>query len=516
MNANNKGNVMESVKSIRAVLLLRGCLGLCLLSAGASHAAEKLVLVEDGVSRAPIVIYQDMPPLTRMAAEELAEYIEKSSGARPEIIEGLPDPLPDHAIWVGYQPVLNKIFPDVDFDFKHPEEILIAANTSHLVIAGRDIWDPANLVVEGKFSNVEGVQQEYGTHNAVYTFLHDQLGVRWLWPGELGEDVPENKTIALDPFVYRYHPQVVSRGSLFAYSTLHRVGTERREPYSGGAPSGYWLRAQRLQLDSMPYPGGGGGFGKWWERFHETHPDYFALQPGGKRDLCTKPGNVKLCVSNPAVWEQWVADVAVQLEEDPNLRAFNGAPGDGYHHGHCICDNCRDWDHPDGEPRRLIWQGLAQEYVSLTERYVIFANHLARLLKERFPDKELYVYTYAYGHTRPAPVEVVPDDNVIIGNVANFLLRGDGPDGSSIRGTTKKEQYAGWGQVTKMHFWRPNVGNPVGFQRGFPDVPLQRTIEDMKFAAEYGLKGIYVDPGRARRAAGKSRSRGRHGSGSLP
>ena len=32
-----------------------------------------------------------------------------------------------------------------------------------------------------------GMQQEYGTANAVYSFLQEQLGVRWLWPGE--EDV---------------------------------------------------------------------------------------------------------------------------------------------------------------------------------------------------------------------------------------------------------------------------------------------------------------------------------------
>lgn len=177
-----------------------------------SLSGAELVLVEDGESRAPIVVFQDAPRFTRRAADELAEYIEKVSGVRPDVIEGEPDPLPDSAVWVGYQPVLNDLFPEMDFDFNHPEEILIAANQNHLVIAGRDRWHPDYLRVEGdsykgRDAGLDGVQQEYGTINAVYTFLQDYLNIRWLWPGNLGEDVPRSDTIAFAPFDYRYHPQ---------------------------------------------------------------------------------------------------------------------------------------------------------------------------------------------------------------------------------------------------------------------------------------------------------------------
>jgi len=142
--------------------------------------AAELVLVKDGVSLAPIVIFKGAPPLTRAAAEEVVEYIEKTSGAKPKLIEGDPGPTPERAIWVGYQPKVKELFPKIDFDFKHPEEILIAANESHLVIAGRDVWDPEALVIEGRRGKkIVGKQQEYGTANAVYTFLQDCLGVRW-------------------------------------------------------------------------------------------------------------------------------------------------------------------------------------------------------------------------------------------------------------------------------------------------------------------------------------------------
>ncbi len=86
-----------------------------------------------------MIIFENAPPNTRQAADILAEYIEKISGAEPEVLEGEPDPLPENAVWVGYQPKLEELFPDMDFDFEHPEQIVIAANDSHLVIAGRDM-----------------------------------------------------------------------------------------------------------------------------------------------------------------------------------------------------------------------------------------------------------------------------------------------------------------------------------------------------------------------------------------
>ena len=46
----------------------------------------ELVLAEKGKSLAPIVLCKDATPLTRKAADELAGYIEKTGGAKPEII----------------------------------------------------------------------------------------------------------------------------------------------------------------------------------------------------------------------------------------------------------------------------------------------------------------------------------------------------------------------------------------------------------------------------------------------
>ncbi len=461
-------------KTIVRFLLIPGCLL-------AFSACAELLLVEKGEARMPIVVFENAPPFTRRAADELAEYIEKVSGARPEVLEGEPRPLPEKAIWVGYQPVMNELFPDTDFEFQHPEEILITAGEDHLAVLGRDCWDPKHMRVEFRRRTVNGVQREYGTVNAVYTFIQDYLDVRWLWPGDLGVDVIERDRIAFAPFEYRYHPPIRHRSGLLYLSALRSRSGNSHE----------WCRFQRLQLDSLFVLPSSHGFTDWWERFGESHPEYFALQPDGTRSGYPSPRTVKICQSNPDVWEQWIDDVEKKLEANPNLTSFDAGPNDGWSTGHCVCENCLEWDHPEGELRRFNWQGMAQDYVALSDRDVTFYNHLGRLLKERFPDRKLFVRGSAYGHTRPAPIEAVPDDNVLITSVANFLLWSDRVDRGSSRSTTHRKQFGDWGKVAPNMGWRPNITGWV--RRGLPNMQLTSAMDDFRFAAEHDAISVTID-----------------------
>jgi hypothetical protein len=448
-----------------------------------SIRAAEFVLADEGRSLAPIVIFEGAPPLIREAADELATYIEKICGARPKIIEGEPETMPKHAIWIGYQPVLKRLFPAIDFEFRQPEEILIAATERHVVIAGRDRWNEKHLKIRVRDKPVEGVQQEYGTVNAVYTFIQDYLGVRWLWPGELGEDVIRRERLVVAPLVFRYHPGIRARGGVFRFSSLGNRGYGRAHD---------WTRRQRLQLDSLHQPGGH-AFNDWWERLHASKPDLFALQPDGMRSGFPRPENAKLCQSNPAVWEQWLCEVAAQLESNPMQTVFNGSPNDGWLSGHCICRHCNAWDHPDAEKRHFNWKGVSGEHVALSDRHVTFANHLARRLKESYPERDYYVSMLSYGHSRPVPLKAVPDGNVIIACVANFFGRSDLKDRGSPSGTTHREQFAGWARIAPQVMWRPNTGSPCGWQQGLPDLSIKQTGKDLKFVAENRCIGIYID-----------------------
>lgn len=445
--------------------------------------ADELVLIGEGVDPAPLIVFPDAPPRTIAAAEELADYLERIAGIRPQVLKTNPATPPRRAVWIGYQPIVSDLFPGTDFEFEHPEEILIKSSTDHLFIGGRDRWDPENLKAHLIDLDVEGVQQEYGTVNAIYTFLQDHLGVRWLWPGELGVDVPTAKKVAISPTEYRYRPQIRARGSMFNYSQLGNRGYGRAQE---------WTKRQRLQLDSLSLEGGH-GFADWWDRYHEKHPEIFALQPDGTRSGHPNPRTAKLCQSNPLVWDLWLKGVEEDLAKDPNRTTFNGSPNDGWSSGHCVCENCRAWDHPDGEPRLMHWYHYREERPALSDRHVTFANHLAGKLKQRYPDKDYYVLMLAYGHSRPAPVEARPAENVIMMSVANFYGRTGLVDRGSTWSTTHREQFAAWGKIAPHLSWRPNTGSPAGWQQGLPDLSVQQTIEDYKFIAENHCIGIYID-----------------------
>lgn len=446
--------------------------------------AASLTLVSKDISPAPLILAPDASPRTRETTVLLADYLGKITGQKPPILDQTPTPLPERAIWIGIQPAVASLFPQIDLTFQHPEEILITANDHHVLIAGRDRWDPAHSKITNKEGTVQGVQQEYGTLNAIYTFLQDELGVRWFWPGELGEDVVQRDEIQLTvPFQHRHHPQIRSRGGVFNFSSLGNKGYGRAHE---------WALRQRLQLDSLTMEGGH-GFGDWWDRYHKTHPEIFALQPDGTRSGFPQPRTAKLCMSNPKVWELWLKQVEETLTEDPHRTVFNASPNDGWASGHCTCSNCRAWDHPDGEPRIFNWYKQNEVHPATSDRDVTFANKLAELLEQKYPGKNYRVLMLSYGHSRPVPVQARPAPNVIMSLVANFYGRTGLVDNGSTRGDTYRQQFEGWAKIVPSMLWRPNTGSPAGWQQGLPDLSIQQTVRDLKDVAAAHCEGIYID-----------------------
>jgi len=423
---------------------------LAFLACGApTVGAAEFVLVDKGVCRAPIVLTQDAPAEIAQAAEELAAYVEKISGARPSVIVGSPQPPPASAVWIGVQPGLAALFPDVKLDFQHPEEILIACNGQHLLIAGRDRM-------------VGDKQTEFGTVNAVYTFLQKHLGVRWLWPGPVGEDVVRSDTIALSAMEYRFHPP---------FRVRHLWPGQPKE----------WYRRQRLQPFYSLQVSAGHAFGDWWEKYHEQHPDYFALGPNGTRNAPRLIHEVKLCVSNPAVQAQWLDNAVERLRAEPARTMLSASPNDGG--GACFCERCEAWDHPDGPPIKVS----GKDHVALTDRYVKFWNIVARGLRARLPDREVYVGAHAYDGYMTPPVAEVLERNIAISYVGVFPLT------SEASRQQQKADWMRWAEKASMMVYRPNLWYWCGGVWGLPEVAMKKTVEDFRFLAEHRCVGLQVD-----------------------
>jgi hypothetical protein len=479
--------------------ILVTCLGLALLSgfsacdqapqssppskqASPPPKGPALPLVGSEGGALPVILPENPPPLSRDAADYLAWCIEKISGVRPEVLEGAPDPLPARAIWVGYQPALDALLPGVDFSYSHPEEVVNASNSNHVAITGRDVWDPEFPTYPGRRFPIENWQKESGTANAVYTFLQDTIGVRWLYPGELGTDFPGVESLQVRPFVYRYHPQFRSRAGIF-----HQLD----RGYIKEGDTQNWVKHQRILLHSLPM-NGGHYFKDWWDKYGKTRPELFALQPDGSRGTFPEATHHrKICEGEPLVWQTWLEEQTEHLAIQPYDEILPAMPNDSYFQGHCIDPRSRAWDPDPSETDIRIsvrWADHREEWPPLSDRYVTFANTLADMVKEKFPDKELMVSTNAYGDVgRPKPVRTVPRDNVLIISVANFPMRNQSTRERHI------QDFLNWTSISKNVIWRPNLGNHGGRNWGMPDVPFQEAIQDFRFVAEHGAIGVFFD-----------------------
>jgi hypothetical protein len=470
----------------RSLLITLIGVGLLMFWPSVSKAEKQTVGLDlvraDGLA-IPIVLAEDAAPYTREAALEMASHIESIGGVRPQVLEGMPHPIPEHALWVGYQPVLKNLFPNVDFNLTHPEEVLLVANDNHIAITGRDRWDPMHDVFMGRRFPIKNKQQEYGNANAVYTFLQEIIGVRWLYPGDLGTDYPSKASLRIKPFEKRHHPQFRSRSGLFNQLELGYI--KRSETQD-------WAKHQRVLLHSLDMLGGH-YFKDWWEKYGETRPELFALQPDGTRGTYpVAEHRKKLCEGEPAVWELWLKEQESLLEEYPHRTVLAAMPNDGYFDGHCTDPRSRAWDPDPSETDiriNLHWaDGVRELWPPLSDRYVTFANKLAELAEKRFPDKEFFVSTNAYGDVgRPKPVRAVPRDNVLIIGVNNFHGRDQ-----AFR-EKERTDFLNWSSISKAMIWRPNLGNQGGRMWGLPDVPFDQLADDFRFVAEHGVVGVFFD-----------------------
>lgn len=449
---------------------------LLLVTAHQAPKSSAAVLVQDSVSRATIVLELHPTQETLAAAGDLKHYLQAISGAVVDIVNtGEPFDTPVK-IYVGMEHEgLPQAFAGVDLAMQGYEETLIAVQGDNVLLAGRDGKDGTT-------------SYQRGTSQAIYTFIDKYLGVRWLWPGELGEDVPRQVTISLDDIADRYTPKLQQRYlRLVSYGAHGNDDADANVKQIGETLDGDMRDWRRRHRADTNWISARHAYTQWWDKYHESHPEYFALQPDGTRSLCTPPDRVKLCISNPEVVERWLEDAVAQLESDPDRRMVSVAPNDNAYMGFCTCADCTAWDTKDQSymaQKPLRWAGREEEHVALTDRFAHYWNAAARKLKERYPDREVLVGTCAYEAYRTPPMEVELDENIVVGYVGAL------PASSSARYEIEKRNWLGWSQQVDKLYWRPNL---FYADRGMPVLFMRRAARDFAWLADHGMIGLDVD-----------------------
>ena len=364
-----------------------------------------------------------------------------------------------------------------------PGGIVLSAKGDVLALFGTDARTPSD---------------PHGTRYAVTTFLEDKLGVRYLWPGELGKVVPRRETIVVEDFQHRFTPPLAQRRiRSMGYHDRIQVGLDRlgfkKEDYER-----LRAEAQRTEAESPDWFGwqrlggtlnmsGGHAFGHLWAKYGKDHPDWFALQPDGSRDQSRNPDRARLCKSNPDLIAAIAREKIEELNRNPDLLGVALGPNDGGRTTFCTCPKCEALDSPKGR-KVLLWDfsGGARrdfEHVSLTDRMVYFWNAIAEQVAKVHPDKFLVVDAYSV-YAAP-PVERKLHPNLVV-RFAPLGYHDEDYRQESLR------DWEGWSKAAKRIYFRPNL-MLLGRREGLPLLYVHKFGEDFRYLAGHGMMGTDFD-----------------------
>jgi hypothetical protein len=457
-----------------------------------SISAAELTLVRDGQPASVIVTNGRPSEGQAQAATELQEHIRIMSGAVLPIVKEneLPPGTDRTLVLVGPSNLAEK--HGVDTARLEPESFVVKTDGSVLILAGEDGGSKTNA--------------RTGTLWAVYDFLQDQLGCRWIWPGDIGRVVPRRSTVTIGPLDIRETPVIQVRDFRAVNQEKHRVGYEKEglgRYFDLGATYNQlaidettWMR--RMRMGRSFKLSAGHAFTDWWEKYKDSELEIFALQPNGRRGprKNDRPDFVKMCVSNPRLWELQLAPLQKYVREGATGLSLNSCENDGSG-GFCVCDRCRAWD---GASARQVTSAAKAEDgsevdgsaagsldlpESLSNRYTRWYNELARRVRELDPKGRVIVYAYSRYRSPPTQIERI-EPNVWIGYVGFNAY----PRPTEYR-QTAIDEWIGWSRRGATVFLRSNSLFYCG--EGAPYVVSHQLAEDLQFQVTNGLRATDFD-----------------------
>jgi hypothetical protein len=447
--------------------------GAILIFAAAVRADVELVT--DGRATAVIAIADEPTAVARYAAEELAYHLEKASGARLAIVaESRLGRAGGARICVGDTRAARTA--GIDARQLAPETSVLRVTGGAVYLVGGDAaGEPLD---PGTFA---------GTLFGVYEWLERDLGVRWLWPGELGTVVPKARTIRARAADTRIAPAFFQRnvrGGLTFKGERAELGFTPAAATAYARDQAIFLRRHRMGKNvRLTY---GHAFTDWWTKYGGEHPEWFQLVNGRRGP--SKPGaSYSMCVSNPGfrhqIVELWRARRAANPEGE---HRFVNAIENGIM-GLCECENCRAWDGPTPAGFLKFYPPKSKVIGSrfVTDRYVRFWLEVQREAAAIDPEATVIVYNYFNYFHPPTPGPQL-NAHILIGSYpsAGWFPR------STEEHDWFKQQWSGWQETGARLFSR---GNYCLDGYTMPLIFAHQFADEFRHQARHGMEATDYD-----------------------
>ncbi len=409
-------------------------------------AAEGVSLVREGQAVGTIVIPEFADDEVANAVEVFVHTVKRSTGATIPVVFGpAADQLPKDRprLYVGSLPQMKEA--GMEEEAMEPESYRFVTRGNAAYLLGKPV---------PKSDQTREVVASCPTLWGLNKVLEEELGVRWLWPGELGTYVPRKSELAIPVTDASYQPRLMIRRLRMpvkaAPDQVREEAWQWARNHQQGRREGYYFRE---------------AFVEWWDKYGLEHPDLFAELPDGRRQPYPKPRWVKLRLANPKVLDF----IEKEYREAGAPKYWSICPNDGA--GFDVSDITRAWDIPKQQALSDIAYARG---ANLTARYVRFWNLVYERLKEINP--EVVLSTYAYSNYRYPPPKERPLTAKAIISIVDDLDAYDAWKGWS--------QYA-YGMHLRPNWWHQGADAPY--------IPYRKTAKYLKFATENGMMGFDMD-----------------------
>ncbi|MBI5690367.1 MAG: DUF4838 domain-containing protein [Verrucomicrobia bacterium] len=436
-------------------------------------ARADITLVAPGQPPAVVVVPDRPTAVVKYAAEELVEHVRRASGVSLRITPESSVPTdPRCAIELG--PTRAALAAGIEIERLPAEGSVIRTRGNRLFLAGRDGGgDPLERDTAA------------GTMFAVYEWLEQDLGVRWLWPGELGTHVPRASVIRAREGDRKVQPRFFQRHvrSGLGFKLEHpALGFTPKAAEAYAREQNVFVRRHRLgRSERFSY---GHAFTDWWARYGQAHPEWFQLVKGQRGPA--KPGaRFSMCVSNPSLQAEIVRLWKEKGGPAQRFPTINLVENDIV--GLCECEACRAWDGPPPPDVMKFYSPSSKVYGTafVSDRYARFALAVQQLAARENPDVKVIGYVY-FNYFQAPTSGVRLNENVLLG----YCPSGGWYPRAEDEHAWYQRQWRGWREAGARLFFRVNY-----FLDGYamPYVFAHQFADDFRHAASHGMAATDFD-----------------------